>query len=149
MEIISLAAVGLCVGLWGSVGTNAVAHQPPGSQLPITVLLFLTDQPANPSQQATVKIQTSLNNAVTLPLKCLSVIVISQRQILLSSLCCSDYSLYMSPFCTLHRYTHLFFCPSSLVFISSYLTFPLTYENSLLFPFLFSFFPYYGYYKSQ
>lgn len=64
------------------MGTNAVSHHPPGSQLSITVLLFLTDQPANPSQQATVKIYAHLDNAVTLHLKGLSFIVRSE-----SSLC--------------------------------------------------------------
>lgn len=83
---LSFTMVGLCFGLWGSVGTNAVSHHPPGSQLPITVLLFLTDLPANPPQWATVKIQTHLDNAVTLPLKCLSLIVLSERHIPSSAL---------------------------------------------------------------
>lgn len=54
------------------MGSNAVSHHPPGSQLPITEPLLRTDQPANPSQRAAVKIQTRLDNAVTLPLQRLS-----------------------------------------------------------------------------
>lgn len=108
---LSFTVVGLCFGLWGSVGTNAVSHHPPGSQLPITVLLFLTDQPANPSQRATVKIQTHLDNTVTRPLKCLSLILLSESRILSFALCVAQsvLSLSLSPISLTHTNTNASF----------------------------------------
>lgn len=68
--------------LWGSVGTNAASHHSPGSQLPITAQLFPADQAANATQRATVKTQTHSDHAVTLPLKCLSLILLSEGDFL-------------------------------------------------------------------
>lgn len=149
--------VGLYFSLWGSVGTNAVSHHPPGSQLPITVLLFLTDQPANPSQQATVKIQSHLDNAVTLHLKCLSFILLSEKHLL--SFCYSVCSFAFSISHTVHTNTdaaliisypsfRFILATCTLCFTSldqshlskcftPVITFLLTYQYVLYFPFPF------------
>ena len=120
------------------MGTNAVSHHPPGSQLPITVLLFLTDPPANPSQRAAVKIQTHLDNAVTLPLKCLSLILLSERRILSSALCFCPFTCdYISHTNTgfsniFHNLSYLF----ALKMFYPYRHFPLNLSQfSLFFPF--------------
>lgn len=91
------------------MGTNAVSHHPLGSQLPITVLLFVTDQPANPSQRATVKTQTHLDNAVTLTLKCLSFILLCEKNIFSFALCVLILSfefLSQLSLSNMHTYTH-------------------------------------------
>lgn len=144
---LSFTVVGLCFGLWGSLGTNAVSHHPPGSQLPITVLLFLTDQPVNPSQQATVKIQTHLDNAVTYPVKCLSCPLcrsVCSLSFSLQSICLIShtYTTYKHRFLFLLSFIRLFhtLCCTSLdrshlcYHSISVITFLLTYHNFLFFP---------------
>lgn len=94
------------------MGTNAVSHHPPGSQLPITVLLFLTDQPTNPTQRATVKIRTHSDNAVTLLLKWLSLIPLSERHILSFALYVAQsvLSVCLSTMSHTHTYKHISLC---------------------------------------
>lgn len=91
--------------LWGSVGTNAASHHSPGIQLPITAQLFPTDQAANATQRATVKTQTHLDHAVTLPLKCLSLILLSE----------GDFLYLILMICIFFSFV-LFFTPSFYIF---------------------------------